>query len=58
VCVYDHCRYSTCLSAVPWNMCSLVECVSDARLCGVRKLTNQNLDFSVDYKLNLFVHEL
>ena len=55
---YDlhHCR--DCLFAASWNVCSLVECVGDARICGISKTSIQLPDFPVDCKLSLLVGEL
>ena len=44
--------------AALWNVHSLVECVGDARICGVSKIANQNVYLPVDCKLSLLVHEL
>ena len=34
------------------------ECVSDARICGMNTMANQNLNFPIDHKFILLVHEL
>ena len=36
VCDHRHC--GSHLFAASWNVCSLVECVGDARICGVSKM--------------------
>ena len=56
--VFDlrHCRES--LFVASWNVHSLVECVGDARICGVSKTSKPHLNFLVDRKLNLLVKEL
>lgn len=35
-----------------------LECINDARICGVNTMANPNLDFPVDHKLILLVHKL
>ena len=54
---YDCYHCGNYLFAASWNVRSLMEFVDDARICGVSKMANQNLDFPTDHKLNLLVHE-
>ena len=44
--------------AASWNVRSLVECVGDARICGVSKTSKQLPDSPVDRKLSLLAWEL
>ena len=45
--VYDHRHCGNYLFAASWNVHSLVECVGDARICGVSKIANQNVIFQL-----------
>ena len=56
--VYDHYHCGDYLFAASRNVHSLVECVGDARTCGVSKMAHLSPDFPDDRKLSLLVNEL